>query len=337
MTISTLISTLPKADLHLHLVGSASPSTVLNLARRHPDAGVPANTDDLARFYRFTDFAHFIDVYYAVNRLIREPEDVTTLVAGAARDAAASNVRWAEITVTAHSHLSAGIPGTALHDALEAGRATAHTDHGVDIGWIIDIPGEFGLAAADVTVAFLQDHAPAGTVAIGLAGVEQGVPRAQFAGHIDQARDLGYRAAIHAGESTGPESIWSALNDLKADRIGHGIRAVDDPDLLAHLAHTQTPLEVCVTSNLCTNVVNDLARHPVADLLAAGVNVTLATDDPGMFGTDLNSEYQRVADITGYEEAGLTTLARAAVEASFAPQPLQDSIMAEINSLSASA
>ena len=331
MSIRDFIAALPKTDLHLHLVGSASVPTVLKLARRYPQAGIPVDADVLARFYTFTDFAHFIDVYHAVDQLVRSPEDVTNLVVGAARDAAASNVRWAELTVTANTHLLAGIDPAALKEALEAGREIAHREVGVRLGFIIDIAAESGLGGADATVGFLRDHAPAGTLAIGLAGLEQAAPRAMFARHVEQARDLGYRAVIHAGESTGPATIWSALRDLKADRIGHGISAVADPDLLTHLALTSVPLEVCPISNLRTNVVTRPADHPVAALLRAGVTVTLGTDDPGMFDTDLNREYEYVADLVGLGEDDLAEIARVGVRSSFAPEDVRRDLIAEIN------
>lgn len=331
MSVRDFIAALPKTDLHLHLVGAASVPTVLQLSRRYPQAGIPVDADALARFYAFTDFAHFIDVYHAVDQLVRSPGDVTTLVSGAARDAAASNVRWAELTVTASTHLRAGMDPAALKDALEAGREIAHREHGVQLGFIIDIPSEFGLEGADATVGFLRDHAPAGTLAIGLAGLEQAAPRAMFALHVQQARDLGYRAVIHAGESTGPETIWSALRDLRADRIGHGITAIADPDLLTHLALTGVPLEVCPTSNLRTNVVTDPAEHPVAALLRAGVTVTLGTDDPGMFDTHLCREYEYVADVARLGVDGLAEIARAGARASFAPDDIRSNLIAEIN------
>jgi aminodeoxyfutalosine deaminase len=331
LSVHDFIAALPKTDLHLHLVGSASVPTVLELACRYPQAGIPVDADRLARFYTFTDFTHFIDVYHTVDQLVRSPEDVTTLVAGAARDAAASNVRWAELTVTASTHLRAGIDPAALRDALETGREIAHREHGVRLGYIIDTPAEFGLAAADATVGFLRDHAPAGTVAIGLAGLEQSAPRAMFASHVEQARDLGYRAVIHAGESTGPATIWSALRDLAADRIGHGITAVADRDLLVHLALTGTPLEVCPTSNLRTNVVTDPAAHPVAALLRAGVTVTLGTDDPGMFDTTLSREYEYVTGLAGLGPDALAEIARAGARASFAPDNVKRALIAEIN------
>jgi aminodeoxyfutalosine deaminase len=148
---------------------------------------------------------------------------------------------------------------------------------------------------------------------------------------------LGYRAVIHAGESTGPETVWSALRDLRADRIGHGISAVADPHLLTHLALTRIPLEVCPTSNLRTRVVADPADHPVVPLLRAGVTVTLGTDDPGMFDTDLCREYEYVADVAGLGIDGLAEIARAGVRASFAPDELKRELIGEINNTLAAA
>ncbi|GAA3518072.1 adenosine deaminase [Actinocatenispora rupis] len=331
MSLPDVIRALPKTDLHLHLVGSASVPTVLDLARRHPAAGIRPDAEHLRRFYTFTDFAHFIDVYHAVDQLVRTPEDVTALIVGAARDAAANNVRWAELTVTASTHLGVGMDPGALAAAMAAGRETALREHGVRLGFIVDTPAEYGLDAADATTAFLRHHAPPGTVAVGLAGLEQAAPRALFARYVEQGRDLGYRAVIHAGESTGPDAVRSALHDLHADRIGHGIAAVADPELLAHLAHTGTPLEVCPTSNLRTGVVADPARHPVVELLRAGVTVTLGTDDPGMFDTNLCREYGYVARLAGLDAHGVAGIARAGVRASFAPDELKRDLLTEID------
>ncbi|MBC6449516.1 adenosine deaminase [Actinokineospora xionganensis] len=321
--MTDVIASLPKTDLHLHLIGSASVDTVLELAKRHPDRGVPTDREALADFYAFRDFPHFIEVYTAVDALVTTADDIAALVIGAARDAAASNVRWAEITVTANTHFMAGIAPADLHAALTQGREAARADHGVELGWIFDIPGERGLPAADATLDFLRTHAPEGTVALGLAGMEDGVPRARFADHFAQARALGLKSVVHAGETTGPDTVWSALRDLEADRIGHGTSATRDPELVTHLVEHAVPVEVCVSSNLRTNSVSDLASHPVAALLAAGVTVCVATDDPGMFDTDLDREYRLIADLAGLDVAGVCDLARAGVAASYAPDSLK--------------
>lgn len=330
MSLHSVISALPKTELHLHLIGSASVDTVLELAARQPDRGVPTDREALRRFYEFRDFPHFLEVYDAVDSLVTTPEAVIALVLGAARDAAASGVRWAELTVTANTHLRAGITAPDLRVALEEAREAARTDHGVQLGWIFDIPGERGVEAADETLAFLRDHAPEGTLALGLAGLESVAPRAMFKEHFDAARALGLWAVVHAGEITGPETVWSALRDLEADRIGHGTSAVEDPELVRHLAGSGVPVEVCVSSNVCTGQVAEPARHPVRELLAAEVAVCVSTDDPGMFGTDLDREYRLIAEIADLDVAGVCELATNGVTSSFAPAALRRELLVEI-------
>ncbi|MGH3359488.1 MAG: adenosine deaminase family protein, partial [Nocardioidaceae bacterium] len=217
------IAGIPKAELHVHLVGSAPLGTVLELAHRHPDRGVPTEEGALRRFYEFRDFAHFIDVYIAVNSLVRTAADVELLVVGVARDLATQNVRYAELTVTPDSHLLMGIAADDVATALDDARRTAAAEHGVELGWIFDIPGELGLASGERTIDWVEAHAPAGTVGFGLGGPEQGIGRPQFADVFDRARALGLHCVPHAGETTGPETVWDALESLHAERIGHGI------------------------------------------------------------------------------------------------------------------
>lgn len=329
---NAFIAALPKAELHLHLVGSASPRTVLTLARRHPDRGVPTDEDELARFYQFVDFEHFIATYAKVDELVRTGADVLELVLGAARDAAESGVRYAELTVTASMHLAKGIPAGELGETLGEARSQARAEHGVEISYIYDIPAGFGGVAE--TVDFATRVCPDGTVALGLAGLEDGYPRAEFAHAFHTARDAGLHVVAHAGETTGPEEVWSALRDLGAERIGHGIGATGDPALLDHLAEERIPLEICPTSNVRTRAVGSLEEHPLPELLDAGVPVTLNTDDPGMFHTELNREYAIAARLCGLDRTGLAELARDSVRHSFCPPELARKLIAEIDQLS---
>ncbi|GAB2690489.1 adenosine deaminase [Thalassiella azotivora] len=334
--VARFVADLPKAELHVHLVGAASVPTVLELARRSPDAGVPTDEDALREFYRFTDFAHFIEVYIAVNSLVTTGEDVESLVVGLARDLAGQNVRYAEVTVTPYSHLLVGIAAQDVTAALEAGRRRAASEHGVELGYVFDIPGELGAEAGVRTARWVIDHAPSGTVAFGLGGPEIGFPRELFAEAFDMVRAHGLPTVPHAGETTGPESVWAALERLGASRVGHGINAVQDERLLAHLAERQVPLEVCPTSNLRTGAVADLAEHPFPRLREAGVPVSLASDDPGMFDTTLNREYELAHTVFGLSTGELADLARAAVEHSFAPEETRRRVLAEIDEVTGS-
>ena len=324
------IARLPKAELHVHHVGSASPRIVSQLAERHPGT-VPADPDALREFFRFRDFAHFIEVYLAVVALIRTPEDINYLTYEVGRElATGQSVRYAELTCTPYTSVLAGIPIEAYTEALEDARAACGRDFGLELRWIYDIPGESGVPAADATLGYALDHAPDGLVGFGLGGPEVGVPRPQFKPHFDAARAAGLRSVPHAGETTGPETIWDALRELGAERIGHGIAAASDPALLAHLAETGIPLEVCPSSNVATRAVASLAEHPLPALVGAGVTVTINSDDPPMFGTTLNREYEIAAELLGLDEGGLKALARGAVHASFAPEATKQRILGEI-------
>ncbi|GGQ29461.1 adenosine deaminase [Streptomyces roseolilacinus] len=315
--LTPFIAGLPKAELHVHHVGSASPRIVSELAARHPDSKVPTDPEALVDYFTFTDFAHFIEVYLSVVDLVRTPEDVRLLTYEVARDMARQNIRYAELTITPFSSTRRGIDEKAFMAAIEDARAAAETELGVILRWCFDIPGEAGLEAAEETTRLAVDLRPEGLVSFGLGGPEIGVPRPQFKPYFDRAIAAGLHSVPHAGETTGPQTVWDALRDLRAERIGHGTSAPQDPALLAHLAEHRIALEVCPTSNLATRAVTDLDRHPIREMVAAGVLVTVNSDDPPMFGTDLNTEYAVAARLLGLDERGVAALAKNAVEASF--------------------
>jgi aminodeoxyfutalosine deaminase len=197
--------------------------------------------------------------------------------------------------------------------------------------WIYDIPGEAGIPAADATLAYALDHGPSTLIGFGLGGPEIGVPRAQFRPHFEAARAAGLHSVPHAGETTGPETVWDAVRLLGAERIGHGTSAATDPALLAHLAAQGITLEVCPSSNIATRAVASLSEHPLGAFVAAGVPVTINSDDPPMFGTTLNAEYEIAADLLALSTEGVAEIARTAVRASFAPADVRTRILREIN------
>jgi aminodeoxyfutalosine deaminase len=328
--LASFIAGLPKAELHVHHVGSASERIVSSLAERHPGT-VPSDPDDLRKFFEFRDFAHFVEVYLAVVDLIRTPEDIRLLTYEVAREmATGQNLRYAELTCTPYTSVAAGIAIEAYEEAIEDARLAAERDFGLVLRWIYDIPGESGLSAADATLSYALDHAPAGLIGFGLGGPEIGVPRPQFEPHFAAARAAGLHSLPHAGETTGPETIWDALKLLGAERIGHGVSAASDPALLAHLAEAGIPLEVCPSSNIATRAVATLTEHPLPAFVAAGVPVTINSDDPPMFGTSLNREYEIAASLLDLDTAGVADLAVAAVDHSFAPAEVKASLRAEI-------
>ncbi|MDH2430266.1 adenosine deaminase [Sphaerisporangium sp. TRM90804] len=333
-SIDTFITALPKAELHLHLVGSASVPTVLELSRRHPGGPVPVTEEEMRAFYVFRDFPHFAEIYEGVNALVRDPEDIATLVLGAVRDLAPQNVRYIELTVTAYSHHRMGMPMRAVTEALDVAARQA-AEQGVRVAYVFDIPGEYGVEGARATLDHALSEPPEALVGFGLAGIEQHRPphRDAFRDAFRAARAAGLHSVPHAGEMTGPETIWEVIEGLGAERIGHGTSCVADPKLLAHLRETQIPIEVCPTSNVRTGQVADLAAHPLPRMLAEGLYVTINSDDPPMFATTLNGEYGVVARTFGLGARELADLSRNAVRASFMDEAGKRAILAEIDAV----
>jgi aminodeoxyfutalosine deaminase len=333
--LSSFIAGLPKAELHVHHVGSASPAIVSELAMRHPGV-VPVDTDELRRFFEFRDFAHFVDVYLAVVSLIRTDDDIRYLTYEVARELAESQqVRYAELTCTPYTSVlpddpDHGIPIEAYTEAIEDARIAAERDFGIVLRWIYDIPGESGMPAADATLSFATNHRVDALVGFGLGGPEIGVARAQFKPHFDAARRVGLHSVPHAGETTGPETVWDALRLLGAERIGHGTSAALDPQLLDYLARSGVPLEVCPSSNVATKAVANLDEHPIRAFRDAGVMITVNSDDPSMFGTSLNQEYQIAARLLDLDASGVADLAATAVRASFADPEVKVALLTAI-------
>jgi adenosine deaminase len=334
--LTAFVAGLPKAELHVHHIGSASPEAVAQLAQRHAgNTPVPTDLEALARYFTFTDFAHFIEVYLSVADLIRDPTDVWTLTHQVGVDLAAQNVRYAEVTVSPYSSVIRGIPADAFCEAIEDARRAVERDHDLTLRWCFDIPGESGLEAADLTLGIALRCRPDGLVSFGLGGPEVGVPRPQFASHFARARAAGLHSVPHAGESSGPQTIWDAIDDLGAERIGHGIAAAQDPGLMRALVERGISLEVCPTSNVRTRSVPSLAEHPLPVLVAAGVTVSINSDDPPMFATTLNHEYAVAAELLGLDRHGVADLARTAVRTSFLPEPEQRPVLAQIDAYAA--
>ncbi|MEV0999240.1 adenosine deaminase [Nonomuraea sp. NPDC050202] len=335
MTIDAFIDALPKVELHVHLVGSASVTTVLELSRRHPDSAVPTTEEELREFYRFVDFPHFARVYRAVNALVREPEDVATLVLGLARDLAPQGARYVELQVTPYAHRMVGMPMREVTEALDLAARRSLTDHGVEMAYIFDIPGEYGEEAAKVTLEHALQEPPAALVGFGIGGIEQERPKYRdiYRSAFSAARAAGLHSVPHGGEMTGPETIWEVIDGYGAERIGHGINCLPDPRLVSHLRDTQLPLDVCPTSNVCTGQVARIEDHPLPRMLEEGLYVTLNSDDPPMFATTLAEEYRVAHRVFGFGKEELAQFARNGVRASYLGEGRKQELLAEIDAL----
>jgi aminodeoxyfutalosine deaminase len=288
---------LRKAELHVHLEGSVEPETVLELD--------PSLTIDQVREkYAHTDFEGFIQSYVWINRLLRTPSDYALILKRLLESLNRQNVVYAEINLSVGMMLWKGQQADAIFEALceQASRSP------VRVGWIFDAVRQFG-AEPSVEVAKLAvKYRDAGVVGFGIGGDEVRGPAGMFADVFAFAKDERLAILPHAGETAGAESIRAAI-ECGAKRIGHGIRAADDPALMSYLRDHDIPLEICISSNVCTGAVASLAAHPVRRLFEAGVPITLNSDDPAMFRTTLSNEYQIAAERFGFSEAELRGIA----------------------------
>jgi adenosine deaminase len=316
---------MPKAELHLHLEGAIQPRTLAALARRHNclDRLPATDADSLRNWFRFTDFRHFIDVYMTISDLLRTPADFSLAVTALGDELARHNVRYAEVTFTPYTHTHVQDKGLGIADLLAGlaeGRAQVQTQHGIDLRWVFDIPRNVSFPKhtaqaydpkpADTTLEFALLGRPQGVIALGLGGLEVGAPPEPFAHAFAAARSAGLYALPHAGETMGATSVWGAVRALSAQRIGHGVRSIEDPQLLNHLRDAQIPLEVNITSNICLHVYRRAAHHPFPHLDRMGLVVTVNSDDPPLFNTDITAEYCLLADEFGYGIADIARIAR---------------------------
>jgi adenosine deaminase len=320
MNLHEFARRMPKVELHVHLEGGIRPVTLLQLANRNGIDLPVHGMDGLREFYRFRDFAHFTEVYVTITRCLKTPDDYRLIAYEFGADCARQNVRYAETTFSIYTNAHyADLPWQGILEGLNEGRAQARTELGVDWGWVFDIVRDVPETQNDVVEIALaaQDD---GVVALGLGGSEKGYPPELFVRSFGRARQGGLRSVPHAGEIAGPESIRSALRLLQADRIGHGVRCVEDPALVAYLREHQVPLEVCPTSNICLGVYPSYEAHPLRQLWNEGLLVTVNSDDPPMFETDLNHEYEILVDHFGFSAAELEQVSLNALSASFLPQ-----------------
>jgi adenosine deaminase len=317
--LTQFIRRMPKVELHVHLEGSIQPATLLELARRNGSM-LPANDiAGLQRWYQFTDFKHFIEIYLAISACICTPADIELIASDFLRNQAAQNIRYSEVTFTPYTHYSTNrqIPFDEQFDALSRARAWGERELGVQCNWVFDLarnvrPIEHSLTVAEWAISG-KDR---GVVGFGLGGLETGYPPELFSEAFTLARAAGLAAVPHAGEVAGAESVRGALESLHARRIGHGVRCLEDPQLVEVLRARQIPLEVCPTSNVCLGVAPSFAEHPLPHLLDAGLYITLNSDDPPMFNTTLTDEYLQAAQTFGFGVGQIEQLVLNGVRAS---------------------
>jgi len=318
--LESFIRHLPKAELHLHLEGSVRPETLQELSRSK--GRLEKETDDwiserAEHGYRYKDFQDFLQAFKLVTLLLETPHDYALAATRLIERLANQNVKYAEIIFAAGVVLWKKQPLEAVFEAAASAARAAQQVYGVRVQWIFDAIRHFGVEHTREVLHWAERLRPLGVVALGIGGDEARGPAELFREVFSEARAMGLHVVAHAGEACGPESVRQALEALGAERIGHGLTAVRDPAVLALLRQRQVPLEVCLTSNVATGVLERIEDHPLPHFLDAGVAVTLNSDDPAMFGTDLVNEYLVAANTFQLRREQILQIAQNAVRASF--------------------
>jgi len=321
LSLESFVAALPKAELHVHLEGAMRPATLLALARRNR-VDLPA--DDLAGlrdWFRFRDFDQFVEVYLACSAVLKSPEDFQLLVNDFAADQERENVRYTEINFTVGTHWLNGLPIDEILDAMEESIRAAERERGVVLRLIPDIVRDVGNRTADPTLEWaIEGHARGIVVALGLTGREAIHPSEPYGEHFAEAARRGLHRTAHAGEHGGPSVIAAVLDHCAAERIGHGVRAVEDEGMIERLRRERVPLEVCPTSNVCLGLYPDVAHHVFDRLRRDGLEVSVNTDDPALFDTTMSRELLALAAAFGYGPETLAELSLAGVRHAFLPE-----------------
>jgi aminodeoxyfutalosine deaminase len=324
---------LPKAELHLHLEGTVTPETLVELGERHPAGAL--SIEQARALYRYVDFSGFLLAFKAITERLQAPADYELITYRMVEALARQGV------VHAEAYVSVGVvyywrrlEFEPLFAGMERGRMRAEADFGVTLYWIFDAVRHFGEeeAARVFRKAAEMRREHASVIGIGIGGDERRTGAEPFRELYAEARDAGLRLTAHAGETVGPEGIWAALN-IGAERIGHGLSAQHDAELMEVLAERQVPVEVCVTSNVRTGCCTSLANHPLPRYFDAGLMVTLNSDDPTLFSSDLLAEYRLAQGHFGFTEEQLRELAANSIEASFLPPEQKVAILRQIEAI----
>jgi aminodeoxyfutalosine deaminase len=333
--IGDFIRRLPKAELHLHLEGTILPSTLVELSARHD--GTPLTLAEAEALYRFDDFTSFIESFKAVTRRLISPEDYELVAGRMMQQLAAQGVVHAEV------YISVGViymwrnfdprAFEPIFAGLERARERGERELGLSLYWIFDAVRHFTVEEADRVfrkAAEMRPHYPS-IIGIGLGGDERRAGSEPFRALYDRAARAGLRLTNHAGETTGHEAIWEALS-IGSERIGHAVSAIDDPELMDELRLRGTALELNPTSNVRTGVCASFAEHPLRSYFDAGLLVTLNSDDPAFFGSDLANEYRLAHTVHGFTREELRQLAVNSIRASFLPDSAKSAWLTRIDS-----
>lgn len=327
MDLRPWLERIPKVELHIHLEGAIPPDTLWALIAQY--GGDPSAPDRaaLGRRFVYRDFPHFLATWAWKQSFLRSYADFTLIAEAVARDLARQHIVYAEVFYSPPDVAAHGLRTQELTTAIRAGLRRVPE---VEVNLVADLVRSTPIEQARRTLAEVAEVRDQGVVGVGIGGPEQRFPPEPFAPVFAEARRLGLRTSAHAGEAAGPASVWGALRALEVDRIGHATRAIEDPALVEELARRAIPLELCPISNLRTGVIAGLAEHPFAHYLARGLNLTVNTDDPAMFGNSLADEYTALAEHHGATRTTVRALTLAAAAAAWLPDDRRRALIARL-------
>ena len=310
-------SELPKVELHVHLEGAIPHSALFDLIQKY--GGDPSLPDAaaLAKRFEYRSFDQFIEAWSWKNRFLREYEDFSHIAELTARDMASQNIRYAEMFFSPSLFVRHGLEVQELTHAVKLGLSRVPE---IEIALVADLVRDYGPESEMATLKKLDEVKGDGVIGIGLGGSEHEFPPEPFESLYEEARLMGFHVNAHAGEAAGPESVWGVIRHLRVERIGHGTRAHEDPELLDYLREHRIPLELCPVSNVRTGVVSAIEKHPIRQYFEQGMIVSVNTDDPKMFGTALDKEYEMLMRECGFKRQEICRLILLGIESSWLPE-----------------
>lgn len=315
MLLNDTLHQLPKVELHLHLEGAIPLTALWQLIEKYNAVSSVGSFSQMEQKFQYKDFQHFIDTWVWKNNFLREYEDFTLIASKVAEDLASQNIIYVEAFYSPGDFIRHGLEPQKLTEAIRKG-LDVHADK-ITVNLVADLIRDFGPEQGMTWVKQIHEVKNLGVLGIGIGGSEQTFPPEPYEAVYEQARNLGFKTSAHAGEAAGSESIWGAIRSLKVDRIGHGVRAIDDPELVSFLKSEQIPIEMCPISNLRTGVVAGIELHPIKKLYEEGLLITVNTDDPKMFNSSLAYEYKMLVEKLGFSLDDIVNLIKNAIKSSW--------------------
>ena len=315
--IEQFVTEIPKVELHLHLEGAIPVETLFSLIQRQEREPSIQTLDDLRKKLTYTDFAHFIEVWTWKNTFIKEEKDFEEIAYQVLGDLSQQNVKYVEAFYSPGDYWRQGLSVPGITECLIKGKERAYRDFGIQSELIIDLIRDHGPERSMQYLEEVTDYLGQGVIGIGLGGSEKSFPADSYASVYQEARKRGFRLTAHAGEVAGANSIWAVVEKLGVERIGHGVRAYEDPELVSLLKKRQIPLEICVISNVKTGVCKSVEAHPIKQYFQKGLMVTVNSDDPTMFNASISQEYLALVQKLGFTVNDLKRLSMNGIDASF--------------------